>query len=42
MRMRRKKHLEERLAACGDMILFMNRENRDFGFKDTEHMLDMR
>ena len=41
MRMRRKKHLEERLAACGDMIIFMDRENRDFAFKDTEHMLDM-
>ena len=42
MRMRRKKHLEERLAACGDMIIFMDRENRDYSFKDTESMLDMR
>lgn len=40
MRMRRKKHLEERLAACGDMIIFMERENRDFSVKDDEHMLD--
>ncbi len=41
MRMRRKKHLEERLAACGDMIIFMDRENRDYSFKDTESMLDI-
>ena len=40
MRMRRKKHLDERLAACGDMIIFMDREDRDFSVKDTENMLD--
>ena len=42
MRMRRKKHLEERLAACGDMIIYMDRENKDYSFKDTGSMLDMR
>ena len=42
MRMRRKKHLEERLAACGDMVIYMDRENRDYSFKDTENMLDLR
>ena len=41
MRMRRKKHLEERLAACGDMVIYMDRENRDYSFKDTENMLDL-
>ena len=39
--MRRKKHLEERLAACGDMVIYMDRENRDYSFKDTENMLDL-
>jgi tRNA (guanine-N7-)-methyltransferase len=38
--MRRKKHLEERLAECGDMIIFMDREDRNFAVKDNEHMLD--
>lgn len=42
MRMRRKKHLEERLAACGDMIIYMDRDNKDYSFKDTGSMLDMR
>lgn len=41
MRMRRKKHLEERLAACGDMIIYMDRENRDYTYKDSESMLDI-
>lgn len=40
MRMRRKKRLDERLAACGDMIIFMDREDRNFSVKDTENMLD--
>lgn len=40
--MRRKKHLEERLAACGDMIIYMDRDNKDYSFKDTGSMLDMR
>ncbi len=30
MRMRRKKHLEERLDACGDIIISMYREDRSF------------
>ena len=39
MRMRRKKHLEERLAECGDMIIYMDREDRNFEVKDTESIL---
>lgn len=30
MRMRRKKHLEERLADCGDLIIFMDLEDRNY------------
>lgn len=30
MRMRRKKHLEERLEKCSDCIFFMDREDRNF------------
>lgn len=41
MRMRRKKHLDERLAACGDMIIFMDREDRNFAVKDDKSMLDL-
>lgn len=41
MRMRRKNHLEERLAACGDMIIYMDRDNRDFSYKDGKSMLDI-
>lgn len=41
MRMRRKKHLEQRLEACGDMIIYMDRENRDYSYKDSESMLDI-
>lgn len=40
MRMRRKKHLEERLAECGDMIIYMDREDRNYQVKDTEHIID--
>ncbi len=40
MRMRRKKHLEDRLAACGDMIIYMDRDDRDYRIKDSEHMID--
>lgn len=42
MRMRRKKHLEDRLAACGDMVIYMDREDRNYAFKDTKNMLDMK
>lgn len=40
MRMRRKKHLEERLADCKDRIIYMDREDRNYQIKDTENMLD--
>ena len=40
MRMRRKKHLEERLAQCGDYIIYMDREDRNYQIKDTENILD--
>ena len=42
MRMRRKKHLEDRLAACGDMVIYMDRDDRNYAFKDTKYMLDMK
>jgi tRNA (guanine-N7-)-methyltransferase len=38
--MRRKKHLEERLAQCRDMIIFMDREDRNFSVKDDKSMLN--
>ena len=41
MRMRRKKHLEERLAECGDMIIYMDREDRNYQVKDTKDILDL-
>ncbi len=41
MRMRRKSHLEERLLACGDIIIYMDREDRSFAVKDTESMLNL-
>ena len=40
--MRRKKHLEERLAECGDMIIYMDREDRNYQVKDTASILDLR
>ena len=42
MRMRRKKHLEERLAECGDMIIYMDREDRNYQVKDIASILDLR
>lgn len=42
MRMRRKKHLEERLEACGDKIIFMDRDDRNFEIKTTESILDLK
>ena len=42
MRMRRKKHLEERLEACGDKIIFMDRDDRNFEVKTTESILDLK
>ncbi|MBR1750208.1 MAG: tRNA (guanosine(46)-N7)-methyltransferase TrmB [Ruminococcus sp.] len=41
MRMRRKKHLEDRLSACGDKIIFMDREDRDFSVKTEDSILDL-
>lgn len=41
MRMRRKKRLEERIDACGELIISMQRENRDFSVKDDKDMLDI-
>lgn len=40
MRMRRKKHLEERLAGCGDRIIYMDREDRNYEVKDTQSLID--
>ena len=40
MRMRRKKNLEERLAACGDYIIYMDREDRNFSVKDEAGIFD--
>ena len=41
MRMRRKNNLEERLAACGDKILYLDRDVLDFSFKDDRDLLDI-
>ncbi|MGN0595061.1 MAG: tRNA (guanine(46)-N(7))-methyltransferase TrmB, partial [Hominimerdicola sp.] len=40
MRMRRKKNLEGRLADCGDYILYMDREDKNYNFKDTKNMFN--
>ncbi|MBR6872169.1 MAG: tRNA (guanosine(46)-N7)-methyltransferase TrmB [Ruminococcus sp.] len=40
MRMRRKKHLEERLADCGDMIIYMDRADRNYQVKDNKELID--
>ena len=40
MRMRRKKNLEGRLADCGDYILYMDREDKNYNFKDTKNMVN--
>ena len=41
MRMRRKNNLEERLAACGDRILYLDRDVLDFSVKDDRDLLDI-
>ena len=41
MRMRRKSNLEERLAACGDRIIYLDRDVLDFSVKDDRDMLDI-
>lgn len=40
MRMRRKKNLEERLAGCGEYLLYFDRENKDFSQKEETHFLN--
>lgn len=41
MRMRRKSNLEGRLAACGDKIIYMNREDKNFHAIDTSSVLNL-
>ncbi|HCJ41680.1 tRNA (guanosine(46)-N7)-methyltransferase TrmB [uncultured Ruminococcus sp.] len=41
MRMRRKSNLEERLAACGDMIIYLDRDVLDFSVKDDKNIMDI-
>lgn len=41
MRMRRKNNLEERLAACGDRIIYLDREVLDFSVKDDRDLMDI-
>lgn len=41
MRMRRKKNLENRLADCGDYIIYLDREDKNFSVKDTKDILDL-
>ena len=40
MRMRRKKNLEERLAACGKYIVYLDRENKDFSAKSETNFIN--
>lgn len=40
MRMRRKKNLEHRLENCGNRIIFMDREDRNYQVKDTDSLID--
>ena len=40
MRMRRKKNLEQRLENCGNRIIFMDREDRNYQVKDTDSLID--
>lgn len=40
MRMRRKKNLEERLVRCGDRIIYMDREDKNFSVKDTKDLFE--
>ncbi len=41
MRMRRKKNLEQRLADCGNKIIYMDREDRSFQAIDTTEVLNL-
>ena len=38
MRMRRKKNLEARLEACGDYILYLDRDEKNFQDKAVERV----
>lgn len=40
MRMRRKKNLENRLADCGEYIIYLDRDEKNFSVKDTKDLLD--
>jgi tRNA (guanine-N7-)-methyltransferase len=42
MRMRRKKNLEARLADCGEYIIYMDREVKNFSVKDTENLFNFK
>ncbi|MBR1863329.1 MAG: tRNA (guanosine(46)-N7)-methyltransferase TrmB [Ruminococcus sp.] len=42
MRMRRKNNLEGRLKACGDRIIYMDRDVLDFSVKDDKDILDLK
>ena len=41
MRMRRKNNLEQRLEACGDKIIYMDRDVLDFSVKDDRDLIDV-
>lgn len=41
MRMRRKNNLEQRLEACGDRIIYMDRDVLDFSVKDDKDIIDI-
>lgn len=40
MRMRRKRNLDARLEACGEKIIYMDRDDKNFQTKDTASLLD--
>ena len=40
MRMRRKKNLEERLAACGEMIIYLDRDDKNFQSIEEKKLLN--
>ena len=40
MRMRRKKNLEERLAGCGDYLIYLDREDKNFQDKTEKNIID--
>lgn len=41
MRMRRKKNLEGRLADCGDRIIYLDRQDKNFQAKEENRLLDL-